>query len=921
MKSLLTAITAVMLLLPGAASAQYSASNGVLSLGGAGYISVPFTSALNNDLMIVGQVSIDAWIRPTASGNQMTIAGNDLSFGYWFGLNAQGKLRFNPNPSMFQESNATIALNTWTHVGVSYDARNNLMRFYVNGALDRTINTPQSYIGYSYFDFRIGADRTPNGPALYWTGMIDEVRVWDSMMDYSSALGLLYRVPHGMVNGLHGKHLAGGWRLNGNGVSVGGTTNGSPVGSVSFLTTPDPPHYPRMGVVFSNAVNTSDRIIVQHRPALAFTQNYTLECWVRPATGGNAQFQTFIGKGDYDKLNWQFWLGLNKSNGRVRFAPINDWNQTLESPAAIPLNTWTHVAARFEQLLTGGRVAVLFINGLEVSRRSYSTAGTAMTDHMFFGSADVRASGNTAFGYSGILDEVRIWNVPRSDDQIADHHRMELDGPLAGLLASYHFDGDDLDESGNAIHGTGAFPASSNSYFVDASSLPSEPSLTLVYPLGGERWPVGTQQRIRWSATGLPNVRIELSRDGGASYSEVLAPSVAGSSGQFDWTVTSPETFTAVVRVRPPSTQLLAQSSGNVTIETPVPLLDVSPRQLVFTANPGGPAPPPQAIHIRNVGGSTLNWTASPNQGLWLDVQPPSGASNDDSTLVQITDTQLPVGQYTDKITIGGNAANAGLQVNIVYNIVPAISYMISGAVRTPAGLGIEGVQVSIGGTESRNTLTGPKGEYSFTGLPPGDYTVVPVSLFYDFTPPTRTYAPLTTNQSGVNFEARIRNGNVVIHYDAGWNLISLPMNNTGVTSAALFPEATSAAYEYIPTSGYVEATVLEFGKGYWIKFPKRDSVVVSGTFTPDLTLTLSGEFGGWALIGTPSGPVHISSIMQTPAASLLSVYGYHPDTGYFIPSDGVMRPGHGYFVKVNADAVLKLISAVLAAPVYKPDW
>ncbi len=920
MKLFITALVAAIMMFPAGTSAQYSASNGVLSLGGAGYISVPFNTALNHDFLATGIISMDAWVRPTASGTQMTIVGNDLTFGYWFGLNTQGKLRFYPNPSMFQESNATIPLNTWTHVGVSYDARNSIMRFYVNGALDRTINTPQSYIGYGYNDFRIGADRTANGPALYWTGLIDEVRLWDSMMDYSSALGLLYRVPHGMVNGLHGRHMQGGWRLNGSGVSVGGTVNGSPVGSVTFLTDPDPPHYPRMGVVFANGANDDDRIIVQHRPALALTQNYTLECWVRPTAGGNTQYQTFIGKGDFNKLNWQFWLGLNKSSGRVRFAPTADWSQTLESPAAIPLNTWTHVAARFEQLLTGGRVAVLFINGLEVSRRSYSVAGTAMTDHMFFGSADARVGGNAAYGYSGILDEVRIWNVPRSDDQIADHHRMELDGPMGGLLASYHFDGDDLDESGNAINGIGAFPTASSSYFVDASSLPSEPSLTLVYPTGGERWPIGTSQRIRWSAAGLPNVRIELSRDGGASFPEVLASSVPAATGQFDWTVTSPETFTAVVRVRPPSTQLLGQFSGNVTIEAPIPLLDVNPRQLVFTANPGGPLPPAQAIHIRNVGGSSLNWTAAANQGLWLDIQPPSGSSNDDSTMVGITNTSLPVGQYTDRITIGGNAANAGLQVNIVYNIVPAISYTIAGSVRTPTGGGLEGIQVSIGGTESRNTLTGPKGEYSFTGLPPGDYTVVPVSLFYDFTPPTRTYAPLTTNQTSVNFEARIRNGNVVIRYDAGWNLISLPMNNTGVTVASLFTNAVSAAYEYVPSVGYVEAPVLEFGKGYWVKLSKRDSVTVSGVFSPNLSLTLGGEYGGWALIGTPSGPVHISSIMQTPAASLVSVYGYNPDTGYFIPADGVMRPGRGYFVKVNTDAVLKLISAVLAAPVFKPE-
>ncbi len=921
MKRFVLVFLAAALIVPMTTKAQYSASNGVLSLGGAGYLSVPFSTALNYDLLAVGQMSIDAWVRPTASGNQMTIVGNDLAFGYWFGMTAQGKLSFHPNPNMSQESNSTIPLNAWTHVAVNYNATANLMRFYINGSLDRSINTPQSFIGYGYNDVRIGADRTPAGPAHYWVGLLDEVRIWSSAIDFSSALGLLYRIPHGMVDGRYGQYMRGGWRLIGSGVSVDGNVNASAVGSVAFLMDPDPPHYPRICVVFANGANDDDRIVVPHRPALGFTQNYTLECWVRPTAGGNTQYQTFIGKGDFNKPNWQFWLGLNKSNGRVRFVPTGDWTQPLESPAAIPLNAWTHVAARFEQGITGGRVAVLFLNGLEVGRRTYSTAATATSDPMFFGSADARVGGPIAYGYSGSLDEVRIWGTPRSDDQIADHHRMELDGPLAGLLASYHFDGDDLDESGNAINGTGAFPSASNAYFLDASSLPSEPNLTLVYPAGGERWGIGASQRIRWSSAGLPNISIELSRDGGMTFPEVLASSIPAVTGQFDWPVTGPETFSAMVRVRPPSTQLLAKSSGNFTIENPVPQLDVAPRQLVFTANPGGPLPPTQSIHIKNSGGSLLNWTATPNQGLWVAAQPSAGSSNDDSTQVGITDTQLPVGQYLDRITIGGNAANAGLQVNIVYNIVPAISYRISGSVVTTSGNPLEGIQISIAGTESRSTLTGPKGEYSFTGLPPGDYTVVPVNQFYDFIPPSRTYSPLTSDQSGVNFQGQIRNGSVFIRYDAGWNLVSLPMNNTGVTPASLFTHAVSPAYEYVPSIGYVEATVLEFGKGYWVKFSKRDSVVVNGVFTPNLTINADGEYGGWALIGTPSGPVPIASIIQSPAAALLSVYGYNPDTGYFIPSDGILRPGHGYFIKVSTDAVLNLISAVLAAPFNRLEW
>jgi hypothetical protein len=901
--------------------AQYANSNRMLSLGGAGYLSVPFSSALNYDLLSSNQLSIDAWIRPTSTGTRMTIVGNDMTFSYWFGLTPQGKLRFDPNPGLTAESNASIQLNTWTHVAVSFNASANTMRFYINGSLDRTINTMQSYIGYGYNDLRIGADRTPNSPAYYWVGLLDEVRVWDAALDFSTAAGLLYRIPHGIANGRFGRNMKGGWRLNGSGVSVDGNVNASPVGTIAWVSSPAPPHYSRISVVFSNGPNDDDRILIPHSTALGFTQNYTLECWVRPASGGNTQYQTFIGKGSYDASNWQFWLGLNKSNGRVRFVPTGNWGEVVEGPNAIPLNTWTHVAARFQQLPTGGRVAVLFLNGVEVARRSYVTAANATTSPMFFGSANARSGGHVGYGYSGSLDEVRVWNVARSDDQIADHHRMELDGPLPGLVGSWHFDGDDLDASGNALNGIGGFSQASNAWFMDASTLPSLPALTLIYPAGGERWAIGSTQRIRWTAVGVPNVTIELSRNGGATFPEVLSASEPAGNGQFDWQVIGPETFDAVVRVRPPSTQLLAQTSKAVTIEAPIPMLDVAPRQLVFTANPGGPAPPAQMIYISNVGGAQLNWTATPSQGLWLDVSPMSGKSNDDSVSVNITNTKLPVGQYQDRITIGGNAGNAGLQVSIIYNVVPAISYTLSGVVRDNLGNGITGIQIALAGTESQSTITGPKGEYSFPGLSPGDYNVTPVSLMYDFAPSSRTYSPLTTNYSDVNFEGRLLRGDVVIRFDAGWNLISLPMDQSGVTVASLFPQASSPAYEYVPTEGYVEAKELEFGKGYWLKFDKTDSVLVSGVFSPVVEVSLSGQFGGWALLGAPSGPVPLSNIIQAPASSLLSVYGYNPGTGYFIPADGVLRPGRGYFVKVSTDAVLRLIAGVLSSPIYRLDW
>ncbi len=903
-------IPVLLLLLPVLAGAQnYASENASLQLTGSSYISIPYNATFNDDIVASGAISIDAWVRPTQSGQLMCIVGNDRHVSaYWFGLNAQRKLRFYANPTFYDESNSTIPLNTWTHVGVSYNASGNEMKFYINGRLDRQIKTKQSYLGYGYFDLRIGADRDNSGPTDYWIGGIDEVRIWRVEVDFSTAVGMLYRVPWAMGGGLHGRFMQEAWRLNGNARGAVNGHNGSNVGSVSYAQTPDPSHYDRMSLIVTNGPDRGDHVTIPSRSALNLTQNYTLECWVRPApNGGSSLYQTFITKGSYNNNRWLYWLGLNKKNNRVRFVPNGDWQNALESSSTISLNTWTHVAARFEGSGSSHKAAI-FINGLPAGTKSYSQTGSAIKEDVLIGSADIQSTGQTAFGFSGGIDEVRIWNTARSDHEIGDHHRMEFNGPRSGLVAAYRFHGDDLDRSGNNYHGTGSFRNSSQAYFADASGLPSPPSLTLVSPIGGERWQIGETEKNLWTASGLINVRIELSRDGGQTFSEVLAPSVPASGGSFDWQVTGPPTNNAVIRIHPPSASLPAVQSKAFVIEDPVPLMEVNPRQLIFTMYENGPAPDPRYIHLRNTGGKTLSWTATRGSAQWYDLTPSTGTGNEDSIRVEINNTQLPLGSYSDNVTIGGNAANAGVLVNIICNVVPAVSYEISGTVRDAFGAPAPGVRMVVVGTKNSEAFTDADGVYSISGLVPGDYSLAPSSAYYDFTPASRTFNGLSADQSGVDFTAEGLRGEIKVRYVEGWNLVSLPLPLSSANIADIFPDAVGSAYEYVPDEGYVEVEEMEIGKGYWIKFPSDDSVVVSGSYQTALDMTLQDEYGGWNLIGPPSGPVPLSMMESSPSDALVAIYGYHPDLGYVEPAGGMLRPGRGYFAKVSTEAVLQMI-------------
>jgi beta propeller repeat protein len=78
----------------------------------------------------------------------------------------------------------------------------------------------------------------------------------------------------------------------------------------------------------------------------------------------------------------------------------------------------------------------------------------------------------------------------------------------------------------------------------DANFTIVEPSITVTSPNGGENWKIGSTQTITWDSTSVLLVKIELSRDGGATWSTIAA-SIAN-HGDKTWKVTGPTTHARI---------------------------------------------------------------------------------------------------------------------------------------------------------------------------------------------------------------------------------------------------------------------------------------------------------------------------------------------------------------------------------------
>jgi hypothetical protein len=79
-------------------------------------------------------------------------------------------------------------------------------------------------------------------------------------------------------------------------------------------------------------------------------------------------------------------------------------------------------------------------------------------------------------------------------------------------------------------------------------------------------------------------------------------------------------------------------------------------------------------------------------------------------------------------------------------------TFAISGTI-TPAAGG-SGVTVLLSGAVGATTTTNSAGNYTFSGLPNGNYTVLPVDAGFAYTPTTQTVTINGANDTGVNFTA-----------------------------------------------------------------------------------------------------------------------------------------------------------------------
>lgn len=170
---------------------------------------------------------------------------------------------------------------------------------------------------------------------------------------------------------------------------------------------------------------SNDYIQASHISALNAT-NLTVEAWVK-ADSTQADYATIIDKGS-DTTSGNGWmLQFNGGNGNVRF-----WtpNATTVSNTNIKDKQWHHIAASYD-----GSNYKLYVDGTLENTIPSSNGIVNNSADLFMGNS---LMGNMNF--AGLIDEVRVWNVARTQSQIQVNRTKDLVGNESGLVAYYNME-------------------------------------------------------------------------------------------------------------------------------------------------------------------------------------------------------------------------------------------------------------------------------------------------------------------------------------------------------------------------------------------------------------------------------------------------------------------------------------------------
>ncbi|MBR0309282.1 MAG: T9SS type A sorting domain-containing protein [Paludibacteraceae bacterium] len=375
-------------------------------------------------------LTIEGWINPDKAQDATIFSHGDASKSLTYQMTTSGHVivRFgdirltSAEPAVFEHG-------SWNHVALTYDAEEEMLTAYVNwvAVIEAKVTDPYMGIG----KLQIGRDLV--GENNYLSGKVDQFRVWNACRTSAQLQANAAVQLSGNEVGLIGYYAMDEAR--------GTITEDKARGANLILVNTEwalPDGYAAQfdGKTGYISINTSATVVNE-------AMDYTLEFWFKtdePQTNA-----TMLCNGDgientYEVASDCFWVGWN-ADGVLCYR-----NNGYETPVKGQWcdGEWHQFALTVSRSSGHGRI---YMDGELVTYISSDMVGGISSDKMFAG-ARVSYHYDSTYTtvrqadrfYSGKIDEIRLWNLYRTQAQMKEQFNQKLSGKEVGLLLYYPFE-------------------------------------------------------------------------------------------------------------------------------------------------------------------------------------------------------------------------------------------------------------------------------------------------------------------------------------------------------------------------------------------------------------------------------------------------------------------------------------------------
>ncbi|MGB3006040.1 MAG: LamG-like jellyroll fold domain-containing protein [Chitinophagaceae bacterium] len=447
-------------------------------------------------------ITLAAWINPansTATTQNIIKKANTsgISDGYELSLASAASTwpqkvffrlnQFTSGDGFRVNSTTLYPLNgsAWMHIAATFDGTK--MKLYING-IQEGGDLPGPAGGIVSNTLGVGIGAQPDGSSKFM-GLIDDARIYNKALTAAEILALVATGPPApaLINPADGSTgialsptlswnasaTATSYRAQVSTVSNFATTvfDQSSIATTSVAVTPallnNTVYYWRVNATNTNGTSvwssfrtfttialippiedngsgyaldfdgeisstTGDYVNCGNASSLNISQSLTLEAWIKPTERKTHSIVKKFASGAGFEL---FLEGPSPYRVSIR---LNGTSNTyrVNSTTSYPIDgTWMHVAGTYD---FSTNTIKLFINGIQEGGNLTGPGSIGTTINPLMIGADLTDFATK--GFKGMIDEVRVWNIVRSDADIKANMTKKLIGTESGLVGYWRFD-------------------------------------------------------------------------------------------------------------------------------------------------------------------------------------------------------------------------------------------------------------------------------------------------------------------------------------------------------------------------------------------------------------------------------------------------------------------------------------------------